>query len=87
MIESFQYANSVKTVSNNTDWPDAQTEQLWSEFWPPAYFEEKICYGRAYKGRITKNAKNIGRLISHVVDFDGQQVLTTLESWDLKASY
>jgi len=25
MIESFQYANDVKTVFNNTDSPDAQT--------------------------------------------------------------
>ena len=81
MIESFQYANNVKTVSNNTDSPDAQTEQPWSEFWkPPAYFEEKICYGRAYRGTITKNVTNIWRRISHVADFDSQQVSAILES-------
>ena len=35
MIESFQFANSVKTVSNNTDSPDAQTEQPGTSFEDP----------------------------------------------------
>ena len=41
MIESFQFANSVKTVYNNTDSPDAQTEQ-------PAVFRSVVPSRRLY---------------------------------------